>query len=301
MITEAVGMTDETLNGEDLISESADLSSQRDELDERASHEAERFADVLETLDAHRDAIVDQVDDAELTSLVEVSGLLRHTYQSVRPDPDYIARSRAKIMLAMEPEPELIVYQPDPKMPFYRRWNVLTPIASAAAAAAAAFAIVIGLGGPAATTITPAIVSPAPAPSPVDDSDAAPRPPASTTEPASATENDATQIVDQAVTELVTALQAIVNQADAGEPIDPGLFRTITEGTATVATLIETDPDSIDRLSVLSYLVTSAEGRDTLSRVVLDPLFNPALAAAQNATQDAVIVASRYFVAAQSQ
>ncbi len=288
-------MTDETLNGEDLISESADLSSQRDELDERASHEADRFADVLETLDERRDVIIDQVDDAELTSLVEVSGLLRHTYQSLRPDPAYVSRSRAKIMRAMEPETGLIIYQPEPKVPFYRRWSVLTPVASAAAAAAISFAIAIGFGGSAATTVTPAVVSPAPAASPIDDSDAAPRP------PVSETESEATQIVDQAVTKLVTALQEIVVEADTGQPISPSLLRTITESTTVVATLIDADPDSIDRLSVLSYLVTSAEGRDTLSRLLVPAESIPALASAQEATKDGVIVASRYFVAAQSQ
>ncbi len=137
--------------------------------------EAQRLSDMLDDLEIGREPDLDERTDAELASLVETSSLLRRTWNSVAPSAAYISRSRAFILQSLSAEAEEPAATPPARvLPFYRRWAMLSPVASAAAAAAVTFAITIWATGGATATVAGPALSSVPSEQPASVASAAP-------------------------------------------------------------------------------------------------------------------------------
>ena len=150
--------------------------------------EAERFADALDRLEERGEAGLDPREDPTLTALTDLAAGMRGAAERAAAAPrfaSYRVRSRASLLhrLALArgdaaprraPEPARAAHP----LPFPLRWNVLSPIASAAAAAAIVLALVaLQRGEPApspAVTAVPRSEAPAPAAPPADADTPAP-------------------------------------------------------------------------------------------------------------------------------
>ena len=159
-------------------------------LDDAELAGAERFADALDRIEAGAEADLDPREDPTLTTLMVLTEELHDTEQRATATPRYasyrtrsrdyllhrLERERAAAAAAAQHEQERAraAQREDGSIwgiPFLR-WNVLTPIASAAAAAVAVLAVVIATDTGAVAPVTPdqvaAIETPA-APAPVPD------------------------------------------------------------------------------------------------------------------------------------
>ena len=151
--------------------------------------DAERFAEVLDRIEAGGGVDLDPREDPTLAALTTVSAQLRDTARDSTATPrfeSYRARSRDYLLHRIEREREALAApasrEPEraPQrgvagIPFLR-WNVLSPIASAAAAAVAVLAFVALNGAdtpaPAAPEQAAAVDPPAAAPVADDEADA---------------------------------------------------------------------------------------------------------------------------------
>ena len=158
-------------------------------LDDAELAGAERFADALDRIEAGAEAGLDPREDPTLTALMVLTEELHDTEQRATATPRYasyrtrsrdyllhrLERERAAAAAAAQHEQERAraAQREDGSIwgiPFLR-WNVLTPIASAAAAAVAVLAVVIATDTGAVAPVTPdqaAIEAPA-APVPAPD------------------------------------------------------------------------------------------------------------------------------------
>ena len=158
-------------------------------LDDAELAGAERFADALDRIEAGAEAGLDPREDPTLTALMVLTEELHDTEQRATATPRYasyrtrsrdyllhrLERERAAAAAAAQHEQERAraAQREDGSIwgiPFLR-WNVLTPIASAAAAAVAVLAVVVATDTGAVAPVTPdqvaAIEAPAvPAPAP---------------------------------------------------------------------------------------------------------------------------------------
>ena len=149
--------------------------------------DAERFAEVLDRLEAGGGVDLDPREDPTRAALTTVSAQLRDTARESTSTPrfeSYRARSRDYLLHRIERErealaapasrePERAPHRGVAGIPFLR-WNVLSPIASAAAAAVAVLAFVAFSGSATLAPVAPeqaAVVEP-PAVAPVADDDA---------------------------------------------------------------------------------------------------------------------------------
>ena len=151
--------------------------------------DADRFAEVLDRIDAGGGVDLDPREDPTLAALTTVSAQLRDTARESTSTPrfeSYRARSRDYLLHRIEREREALAApasrEPEREhrrgvagIPFLR-WNVLSPIASAAAAAVAVLAFVALNGadtpGPAAPEQAAVVDTPAAAPVADDEADA---------------------------------------------------------------------------------------------------------------------------------
>ena len=211
--------------------------------------DAERFADVLDRIEAGGGVDLDPREDPTLAALTTVSAQLRDTARESTSTPrfdSYRARSRDYLLHRIEREraaqaapasrePERAERRGVAGIPFLR-WNVLTPIASAAAAAVAVLAFVALSGAetpaPAAPEQAAAVDPPAAAPVADDEADAqdTAEPAAPQPEPARATfwipsgQPSAEELLDQfasAVTVRTTVDDAAVAALDEATGDDP--------------------------------------------------------------------------------
>ena len=159
-------------------------------LDDAELAGAERFADALDRIEAGAEAGLDPREDPTLTTLMVLTEELHDTEQRATATPRYasyrtrsrdyllhrLERERAAAAAAAlhEQERARAAQREDGSIwgiPFLR-WNVLTPIASAAAAAVVVLAVVVATDTGAVAPVTPdqvtAIEAPA-APAPVPD------------------------------------------------------------------------------------------------------------------------------------
>lgn len=149
--------------------------------------DADRFAEVLDRIEAGGGVDLDPREDPTLAALTTVSAQLRDTARESTSTPrfeSYRARSRDYLLHRIEREREAQAApasrEPEREhrrgvagVPFLR-WNVLSPIASAAAAAVAVLAFVALNGAETPAPVAPeqaAVVDP-PAPAPVADDEA---------------------------------------------------------------------------------------------------------------------------------
>ena len=68
----------------------------------------------------------------------------------------------------------------------------------------------------------------------------------------------------------------------------------MSEGTARVANIIEQNPERVSKETVASYIQTAQTSQTVLKSVTVDDDAQGALAVAQRATRDGVVVASRF-------
>ena len=162
--------------------------------------DAERLADVLDRIDAGGAADLDPREDPTLTALTAAAGQLREAVggaASTTRFASYRSRSREYVLQRIERERAAKAAASAPARPArgggipFPRWNVLSPIASAAAAAVAVLAFVV-LTDDGATAPAPAQVASVETPA------AAPATPEAATPAATATEQ-ATPVVRRVV------------------------------------------------------------------------------------------------------
>ena len=256
----------------------------RDAADEQPQSDAQRdaellvalrLAEALDRVEAGRPSGLDAVEDPELTGLVRAATLLRgelrgagdgHAYHSFR------ARSRAAVLHALESAPEsasTVETAPARILPFYRRSAIVRPFAAVAAAAAIVVAAIGGAGW--ATRGGDAI-------------------------------NVATNLTPRSTAEeldrLTSTLTDIQTRTQAGQSVPALLLRALSEGTARFANLIEQTPDQVSETAVRTYIQAAQAGSTALNSATVDQDAQGALAAAQRAARDGVVVATRYLDAA---
>lgn len=224
--------------------------------------DALRLADVLERVEAGRAPDLDPTEDPALTDLLLTAMRARADLGTVRDErafQSFRGRSRAAILHSLE--------RPAKVLPFYRRSRILAPVAAAAAAAAivlSAFSsgILPGRGTPGTS------------------------------------DNVATNLTPRTTTEeidrLSVAIADIQERQQSGQSVPAPLLRAVSEGTARVANIIEQNPERVSKETVASYIQTAQTSQTVLKSVTVDDDAQGALAVAQRATRDGVVVASRF-------
>ena len=262
--------------------------------------EAERLFEALEVIDAGRDPGVDPRKDPQLDMLLFTATALEETWRSAAPAPAYAARSRSLILRSMEPGAEREPAAIPNIVPFYRRWSVLSPVASAAAAAAVTLFAVTAFGttnntNSVATPVQEPLLASAEPVAPLEALGEPSRPPfVSSTAPAPIAPEVAGDPVVAELRRIESTLKAIEARAAAGLPVGGPLLRGLTTSTANLASSIETDPEGMTQQAVITYIQATASSRTVLESVQVSQDAEAALEAAQQAAQDGVVVASRY-------
>lgn len=213
-------MPDELLDG-DLVS------------DEELA-DAERFAEIIDLMDAGGGVDLDPREDPTLAALTTVAAQLRDSSREATSTPrfeSYRARSRDYLLGRIERERAAVAASAAPPEPAreeprglfgvpFLRWTVLAPVASAAAAAAAVLAFVVATDSGAPAPLEPqtaAVVEPAPVqPVVTDDADDA------------ADERDAVEpVVREVLPDILDIFATVSNRPSRAELDD--LFTRATE------------------------------------------------------------------------
>ena len=275
--------------------------------------EARRLADALDAVEEGRDPNVDPREDPELSSLLATAEAVSTTWRATAPEPARAARLRSLLLRSTRRAGERRPVRPAKVVPLYRRWSVLSPLASAAAAAAVTFAITTLVASDAPTPGTqPSFASTRAAAGPGETA----RPPlldgagpeqlpdmeSSTLQPEPPAENLTSEalvqdLLVQDLRRIESALQEIRALAERGKPVDAKLLRTVTEGTARVASQIDTAPESVPVSTVATYFHYVSPAREILSSAQVEEGDERALDTARDATEDGLVVAVRYFTA----
>ena len=93
---------------------------------------------------------------------------------------------------------------------------------------------------------------------------------------------------------VTTALAELNQRSRNGQPVDASLLRTITESTTAAANRIETQPQSVSKTHVENYQRAIAQSSTVLGTLQAAVGVEDALAAAQRATQDGKVTATRF-------
>ena len=234
---------------------------------------------------------------------------LREAWSEAEPAAGYAARSRSLVLATMELRREQLAggrdrSTPSKVVPFYRRWNVLAPVASAAAAAAVTLLLTTfgASGGPSGGAIDGATSATLPSPQPpltsaqpAPEFDEAARPPfVASLDAAPALGNLTSRSVVEELQRIEASLAAIETRAASGFPVEGPLLRGLTETTTSLASRIEADPDSVTGHTVVTFIQAAATSRTVLDAVQVSGNDSAALEAAQKAAQDGVVVASLF-------
>ena len=219
--------------------------------------DAMRLADVLDRVEAGRVPDLDPTEDPALTGLLRTAIRVRAelgTIDDKRAFQSFHTRSRGAILHALD--------RPTKIVPFYRRSRALAPIAAMAAAVAIAvfgpgLLNTPGTSGTAVTNLTP-------------------------------------RTTTEELERFASAIADLQERAQSGQSVPAPLLRAVSEGTARVANIIEQNPDRISKESVTSYRRAAQAGQTVLNTVTVDQDAQGALAAAQRASRDGVVVASRF-------
>lgn len=221
--------------------------------------DALRLADVLERVESGRAPDLDPTEDPALSDLLLTVMRVRSELGAISDEhafQSFHTRSRAAILHSLEPNRRVV--------PFFRRPRILAPLAAVAAAAAIAIS---GFGA----TLLPG------------------RTPSSQV---------ATNLTPRSTTEeldrLAVAIADIQERAQTGQPVSAPLLRAVSEGTARVANIIEQSPERVSKETVTTYIQAAQTGQNVLKSVTVDQDAQGALAAAQRAAKDGVVVAGRF-------
>ncbi len=284
------------------------MTSEMNDLDPQEALEVQRLASALEAVESGRDPVVDAREDPELVSLLATAATIRETWSALTPAPDHAARSRS-LTLALESmertrgvEPAL----PANVIPFYRRWSVLSPVASAAAAAAITFIVTMFVISdaemteqqPMTVSAETATMSTRPSPMPltrVAEPALSPLDETPAMEPVMTSKQVANAELVQDLMRIEVALVTIRSRAEMGEPVDAELLRTISEGTSRVAAKIAMVPDLVSPSTVATYFQSVSPGREILNSARVMEGDEAALETARVATWDGLSAVLRYF------
>lgn len=241
-------------------------------LESEEQAEAERFALALDALAANRSPEPEPTDAPDLYEELRAAARLVEAGGNLEPRSSYRLRSRALVIDAAAP----IAQEHARHRPITSRTSFLVPFASAAAAAGLTIAAVLGansLGyGPGGGVETSAAVT-----------------------------NLTQRSIQQDLRRLQSSLDAVVAAANRGEDVDPGVLRSIAETTLNVTSIIEASPGDLRVEDVIQYYQAAAATHIKLGEIAPRVSATPALVAAQRASEDGVIAASKQIQAFQEQ
>jgi hypothetical protein len=246
--------------------------------------QAERLAELLDALDDGRSPDVDPREDPELASLLQTASRLREADGRVEAQPAYVRRSRGLLQHRLAHRARRTIWR--------RAWTVS---ASAAAAALLVMAVVAlnrgGSEGDVQVVAAVAADTGAGQPEAVSSAEAVPE----AVEAAAASTNATTVSVADELSRLREAVSGIEASISRGEPVEPRLLEEAAAGTASVATRIKNEPESLSGQTVLIYVQAANAAREALRSVTVAEGGEAALAAAQSAADDGVVTAARFF------
>ena len=232
--------------------------------------DALRLAEILERVEAGDAPDLDPTEDPSLADLLVTATRARLELGTVgdeRAFRSFHTRSRAAILHTLEPRSKVV--------PFTRRARVLAPFAAVAAAAAIAISA----------------LGPSTLPNPLSGSPSG----------RGATDASVTNLTPRTTVEelyrLAIAIADLQERAQSGQSVPAPLLRAVSEGTARVANLIEQSPERVSKETVTTYIQAAQNGQhvlNTLSTLTVDQDAQGALAAAQRAARDGVVVAARF-------
>ena len=234
--------------------------------------DALRLADVLERVESGDAPDLDPTEDPALSHLLLTAMRVRAHLGTVNDEHafhSFYTRSRAAILHSLEPQHT--AQQHSNIIPFNRRALIFAPFAAVAAAAA----IAITVFSPSLTTGTNT----------------------GSVDPAVAT-NLTARTTHEELDRLATAIADIQTRSLSGQTVPAPLLRAVSEGTARVSNIIEQSPASVSKETVTTYIQAAQNGQNILKSVTVEQDAQGALAAAQRASRDAVVVAGRFLSAA---
>ncbi|MSQ30250.1 MAG: hypothetical protein EXR68_07175 [Dehalococcoidia bacterium] len=234
--------------------------------------DALRLADILARVESGHAPDLDQTEDPALWGLLTTAtrvhaelGVINdaHAFQS------FHTRSRAAILHSLERSATVV--------PFYRRlslrrsWRpgIVTPFAAAAAAAAiaiSAFGSALLPGGGLPDRGAPEVTA----------------------------MNLTPHTTDEELDRLAAAIASVQERVQSGQPVPAPLLRAVSEGAARVANTIEQNPERLTKETVATYHQAAQAGQTVLNEVTVEQDAQGALAAAQRAARDGVVVAGRF-------
>ncbi|MDA0302263.1 MAG: hypothetical protein O2822_07025, partial [Chloroflexi bacterium] len=225
--------------------------------------DALRLAEVLERVESGRAPGLDPTEDPALSHLLLTAMRVRSelgTINNERAFQSFRTRSRAAILHSLEPSPRVV--------PFYRRPRILAPFAAVAAAAAIAMA-----------SFGPSLLA--------------------NDQPSTAVATNLTpRSTSEELDRLAVAIADIQERTQSGQLVPAPLLRAVSEGTARVANIIEQSPERVSKETVTTYIQAAQNGQNVLKSVTVAQDAEGALAAAQRAANDGVVVAGRFLNAA---
>jgi hypothetical protein len=265
--------------------------------------EALRFSAELTRQESGVEFDFDQREDFEMTSLLQtvsaVSAAFDHSTETEAFER-FHHRTRTHIIaeLAGTPEPVATAHSM-PKPSLIQRWSNVFAAAGASIATLVVTVMVLGNSAPAAPLVSN--VQPpdtAPLVSNVQPPDTAPQATVAVIEPVSAEAMfnlNSLSVDTQLNIWLDTLLQVAALNAD-GAPIDAPLLNLLSDVTTSVTHQIENDPDSVSGAVVFIANQTAFTSGHTLQEAtVATESDQPALNTAQLVSDEAVVVAARFF------
>ena len=281
--------------------------------------EARRLAEALDALEAGADPGIDPREDPELSAQIETVRAVRELHLEATRQPSfatYVRRSGAFIQQQLRqerapqpvPRPATAVAEPVKagRVHFLFRWSTLAPVTSAAAAAAIVLAfVVLNSSSPASSPPTQVTQPQLPVPeAPLTEETSPLRVPAldpgmlERIAQAESLIGEQRALVSRSAEDELLRIRTILDEIAAtnarGELVADALLLEFTRGSADLALLIRTTPESVSRETVIGYIETAGEGQTVLGQAEAAEGSEGTLHIARLTTQDGVVVAALY-------
>ena len=286
--------------------------------------EARRLAEALDALEAGADPGIDPREDPELSAQIETVRAVRELHLEATRQPSfatYVRRSGAFIQQqlrqerAPQPVPRPVTAVAEPvkagRVHFLFRWSTLAPVTSAAAAAAIVLAfVVLNSSSPASSPPTQVTQPQLPVPeAPLTEETSPLRVPAldpgmlERMAQAESLIGERRALVSRSAEDELRRIRTILDEIAAtnarGELVADALLLEFTRGSAELALLIRTTPESVSRETVIGYIETAGEGQTVLGQAEAAEGSEGTLHIARLTTQDGVVVAALYLFRSQ--
>ena len=281
--------------------------------------EARRLAEALDALEAGADPGIDPREDPALSAQIETVRAVRELHLEATRQPSfatYVRRSGAFIQQqlrqerAPQPVPRPVTAVAEPvkagRVHFLFRWSTLAPVTSAAAAAAIVLAfVVLNSSSPASSPPTQVTQPQLPVPeAPLTEETSPLRVPAldpgmlERMAQAESLIGEQRALVSRSAEDELLRIRTILDEIAAtnarGELVADSLLLEFTRGSADLALLIRTTPESVSRETVIGYIETAGEGQTVLGQAEAAEGSEGTLHIARLTTQDGVVVAALY-------